>query len=178
METKDRIIEIAFKEFLIKGFSNCSMSDLVRETKLSKGAFYHHFKNKEAIYTSVIDTYFLSYYEQIDWSVSNNKSSKEIEQIIKEFYFQFVPEIMKVTNKGMSSYFIMFFEAYHIYPKFKEKVREIYNSLKDILAIAYRKEKSKNPSIDAIRLIAKYEGLIFWFSIYPEEKIKELIAEI
>ena len=178
METKDRIIETAFKIFLTQGYSNCAMSDLVRETKLSKGAFYHHFKSKEAIYKRVIDTYFLSYYEQIDWSEIEDKSSKEIEQIIKEFYFQFVPEIMKVTDKGMSSYFIMFFEAYHIYPKFKKTVREIYNSLKDILEVAYRKEKSKNPPIDAIRLIAKYEGLIFWFSIYPEEKINELITKI
>lgn len=178
MATKDRIIEIAFKEFLVKGFSNCSMSDLVRETKLSKGAFYHHFKSKEDIYKSVIDTYFLSYYEQIDWSELDNSTSGEIEQIIKAFYHQFVPEIMKVTNKGMSSYFIMFFEAYHIYPKFKESVREIYSNLKKILEKAYRNEKSKNPSLEAIRLIAKYEGLIFWFSIYPEEEINKLITEI
>lgn len=178
METKDRIIETAFKEFLIKGFSNCSMSDLVRETNLSKGAFYHHFKSKEETYKSVIDTYFITYYEIIDWSVANNKSTNEIEQFIKDFYFQFVPEIMKLTNKGMSSYFIMFFEAYHIYPKFKETVRKIYSDLKNVLELSYEKEKSKNPRIDAIRLISKYEGLIFWFSIYPEEKINELIENI
>ncbi len=178
METKDRIIETAFKIFLIKGFSNCSMSDLVNATKLSKGAFYHYFKSKEDIYKNVIDTYFISYYEQIDWTDTRNMNVQEIELRIKEFYFRFVPEIMKLTDKGMSSYFIMFFEAYHIYPKFKETVRETYTRLKRILENAYAKEKSEDPSIDAIKMIAKYEGLIFWFSIYPEEEIKELIKNI
>ena len=82
METKEKIIETAFKIFLDKGFSNCSMSDLVNETKLSKGAFYHHFKSKEDLYKSVIDTYFISYYEQIDWNENKKMNVQEIELMI------------------------------------------------------------------------------------------------
>ncbi len=178
MDAKERILLDAFGLFLNNGYKNTSMTDLVKQTKLSKGAFYHYFKNKEEIYKSVIDRYFLIFYEQIDWNETNNKSTQEIEIIIKKIYFQFVPEIMKITKKGMSSYFIMFFEAYHSYPKFKETVREIYFNLKNVLEVAYKNENSKNPSMDAIRLISKYEGLIFWFSIYPEENINELIENI
>jgi len=178
MKTKERIIESAFKVFLAKGYNNCSMSDLVNETNLSKGAYYHHFKGKEDLYKSVIDTYFISYYDQINWNEAKDLNIKEIEHLIKNMYFQFIPEIMKLTDKGMSRYFIMFFEAYHIYPNFKIQIRDTYQKLKILIENAFVNEQSKDPSTDAIRLIAKYEGLIFWFSIYPEEKIIKLIEKI
>lgn len=178
MKTKEIIIEIAFKLFLDKGYKNTSMSDLVRETKLSKGAFYHHFKNKETLYKEVIDTYFLAYYAQIDWESTKHLNVSEIEAMIKEFYSSFVPEIMAITQKGMSRYFIMFFEAYESYPKFKETVRGLYRKLKERLTEEYQKEGVKKPEIEAVKLIAKYEGILFWFAIYPEEKVNKMIAEL
>jgi len=178
MKTKEIIIEIAFKLFLDKGYKNTSMSDLVRETKLSKGAFYHHFENKETLYKEVIDIYFLAYYAQIDWKSTKNLNVLEIELMIKEFYSAFVPEIIAITDKGMSRYFIMFFEAYESYPKFKDTVRVLYKELKERLTEEYKKEGLKKPEIEAVKLIAKYEGILFWFAIYPEEKIKEMIAEL
>jgi len=178
MKTKKTIIELAFKLFLDKGYKSTSMSDLVKETKLSKGAFYHHFKNKETLYKEVIDTYFLSYYSEIDWKSTKNLSVSEIELMIKEFYNAFVPEIIAATDKGMSRYFIMFFEAYETYPKFKDIVRVLYKELKERLAEAYKKEGVKNSEIEAIKLIARYEGILFWFAIYPEEKVKKMIAKL
>ena len=175
MKTKDIIIEISFKLFLEKGYKNTSMSDLVRESKLSKGAFYHHFKNKEMLYKQVIDTYFLAYYAQIDWKSTENMNVSEIELMIKEFYIAFVPEIVAITNKGMSRYFIMFFEAYESYPIFKDTVRSLYKDLKKRLTEEYKKEGLEKPEIEAVKLIAKYEGILFWFAIYPEEKAKEMI---
>ncbi len=178
MKTKEIIIEIAFKLFLDKGFKNTSMSDLVKATKLSKGAFYHYFKNKETLYQEVIDTYFLAYFSQIDWKSTNNLSISEIELMIKKFYSSFVPEIIEITKKGMSRYFIMFFEAYEIYTKFKDLVRVQYQELKDRLTEQYKKEGVNKPEIEAIKLIAKYEGILFWFAIYPEEKVNKMIAEL
>jgi len=178
MKTKEIIIEIAFKLFLDKGYKNTSMSDLVRETKLSKGAFYHHFENKETLYKEVIDIYFLAYYAQIDWKSTKNLNVSEIELMIKEFYSAFVPEIIAITEKGMSRYFIMFFEAYESYPKFKDTVRVLYKELKERLTEEYKKEGVKKPEIEAVKLIAKYEGILFWFAIYPEEKVNKMIAEL
>ena len=178
MKTKEIIIEIAFKLFLDKGYKNTSMSDLVGETKLSKGAFYHHFENKETLYKEVIDTYFSAYYSEIDWKSTNNLNVSEIELMIKEFYSAFVPEIIAITEKGMSRYFIMFFEAYESYPKFKNMVRVLYKELKVRLTEGYEKEGVKKPEIEAVKLIAKYEGILFWFAIYPEEKINKMIAEL
>ena len=178
MDTKELITAEAFRLFLDSGYKNTSMSDLVKATGLSKGAFYHHFKSKESLYHEVIDVYFLSFYAQVNWVEFDSLSIAEIEILIKGFYAAFVPEIMSMTNKGMSRYFIMFFEAYDGYPTFKVVVRSFYKELRLRLIAAFKKEKVEHPEMKALNLIAKYEGMLFWFGIFPEEKIQEIISEL
>lgn len=54
-QTRQRIIEEAAKLFARKGFYGTSISDLAQATELTKGAFYHHFESKEALFFAVID---------------------------------------------------------------------------------------------------------------------------
>jgi AcrR family transcriptional regulator len=173
--TKEFILETSFKLFLNKGYRNTSMSNLVTETKLSKGAFYHYFKNKEELYQEVINRYFISYYKSVDWDSLKDMNLVELEMMIKEFYKSFVPEILALTKKGMSRYFILFFEAYEEYPKFKEEVRYFYEQINKVLIQRLKKGKVENPVLEATNLIAKYEGLMFWISVFPEQKIESLI---
>ena len=44
--TQDLIINKSFDLFYSQGYNNTSIPDIMKETSLSKGAFYHHFKNK------------------------------------------------------------------------------------------------------------------------------------
>ena len=41
--------------FYSNGFKSTNIPDIMRETSLSKGAFYHHFKNKHEIGIKVIE---------------------------------------------------------------------------------------------------------------------------
>jgi len=77
----------------------------------------------------------------------------------------------------MSRYFIMFFEAYDEYPEFKEEVRFFYEELKRVLIVQFKKEKKENPILEATNLVAKYEGMVFWVSVFPEQKIDDLLAK-
>ena len=54
-ETQDLIINTSFELFYEKGYNGTSIPDIMKETSLSKGAFYHHFKNKHEIGTKVIE---------------------------------------------------------------------------------------------------------------------------
>ena len=178
MDTKSFIIETAFKHFLSKGYKNTSMANLVEATGLSKGAFYYYFKSKELIYNQVIDYYFLSYYDKIDWKTAEHANIYEIEIMIKKFYKSLIPEIHSITQKGLSRYFMMFFEAYELYPQFKNKIRIIYKKLQLVLANALKNEGIQNHEKEAIKIITKYEGFIFWGSVFPEESIDKLIDEL
>lgn len=54
-ETQDLIINTSFELFYEKGYNATSIPDIMKETSLSKGAFYHHFKNKREIGKKVIE---------------------------------------------------------------------------------------------------------------------------
>ena len=52
-QTRQRIIEAAAQLFVRKGFYGTSIADLAQATGLTKGALYHHFENKDAIFDSI-----------------------------------------------------------------------------------------------------------------------------
>ena len=54
-ETQDLIVNTSFELFYEKGYNATSIPDIMKETSLSKGAFYHHFKNKHEIGKKVIE---------------------------------------------------------------------------------------------------------------------------
>lgn len=55
-QRKEEIKKVAAKVFVELGFSNTTMEDLVRETGLSKGGFYHYYKNTtDIIYDLMVD---------------------------------------------------------------------------------------------------------------------------
>lgn len=47
--SKDKIIKAAFSLFSTKGYDATSTQDIIDLTGLSRGAMYHHFKNKEEV---------------------------------------------------------------------------------------------------------------------------------
>jgi len=49
------IIQAAKKVFLKKGFRNTTMEDVIHQTSLSKGGFYHYFKSTKDISFAIMD---------------------------------------------------------------------------------------------------------------------------
>lgn len=54
-ETIKLILTAAERLFAEKGFEKTSLQDIMDETKLSKGAIYHHFVSKEDIFIKICD---------------------------------------------------------------------------------------------------------------------------
>lgn len=52
--SKDEIMTIGRKEFLKKGFKDASLRQIVKEAGVTTGAFYAHFKDKDALYEVLI----------------------------------------------------------------------------------------------------------------------------
>ena len=51
--TRERILHAALTVFARKGYHRALVDDIVRASRTSKGAVYHHFPNKEAILDTV-----------------------------------------------------------------------------------------------------------------------------
>lgn len=62
MDTKARIMETAFKLFLKKGFADVSLNEIIRESNITTGGFYHHFDSKDTLLVEVIKKYIFNYF--------------------------------------------------------------------------------------------------------------------
>ena len=54
-QTVQKILDVAERLFIEKGYDRASLQDIITATGLSKGAIYHHFTSKEDIFYSVCD---------------------------------------------------------------------------------------------------------------------------
>lgn len=54
--TKAKIIAVARHLFATRGYAGTSTEAILEETQVSRGALYHHFENKEALFAAVMET--------------------------------------------------------------------------------------------------------------------------
>jgi AcrR family transcriptional regulator len=55
--TRDRILDAALEVFARKGYHRALVDDIVRASSTSKGAVYHHFPNKQAVFLALVDDF-------------------------------------------------------------------------------------------------------------------------
>ncbi len=116
--TKDFIIEEAFKLFLNHSYEAVSINDISKVIGFTKGALYHHFKNKEELFKSVVDKYLyipdvIADAETISLSEYIQLSNSEAEKIIKRL-FGFALVYTPIN------YMSMFADAFRHYPGYAE----------------------------------------------------------
>jgi TetR/AcrR family transcriptional regulator, fatty acid metabolism regulator protein len=54
---REKILEAALAVFAQKGYHRAIVDDIVRVSGTSKGAVYHHFPNKEALFLALVDQF-------------------------------------------------------------------------------------------------------------------------
>ncbi len=178
MNSKEKIAETAFQLFIQNGYKATSISQLVSNSGLSKGAFYHYFESKKAVYEYVIEIYFLSFYKNFDWTSFKKLDLIETQEMVTGMYIDFVTQIKEMTQNNTSKYFILFFETYNNLDEFKEVIQEFYTTFKTILTNKIKTTKNITENIaesEAMQLITKFEGLFFWFSVFPNENIHKYL---
>lgn len=82
METGDRIIEEATKQFFQFGIRNVTMDGIASELGISKRTVYEHYKDKTALVYQCMENIFLRHQEKISEVLS---ASKNVIEIFSEF---------------------------------------------------------------------------------------------
>jgi AcrR family transcriptional regulator len=54
-ETQSHILDAAVRRFSISGYSGASVGEICSEAGVSKGAFYHHFPSKQAVFLALLN---------------------------------------------------------------------------------------------------------------------------
>jgi AcrR family transcriptional regulator len=53
-ETRSRILDSALRRFAIAGYDSASVDDICADAGVSKGAFYHHYPTKQAVFLALM----------------------------------------------------------------------------------------------------------------------------
>lgn len=160
-DTKQHILDTAFKLFLKKTFKEVTMKEIVEATALSKGAFYHYFSSKEQLFREIVETYYLTQmligYEQFDQSS------------LQAFYNDFLNHVdtkenaLSAEEDTNTNYFSLVFEAIRLFPETKVKFAENDATEIKIWANVIAQAK-KNGEIKA-EMSDEYIAQIFLFSV-------------
>ena len=126
-DSKEHIITIASKLFLQKSFKEVTMKEIVKETGLSKGAFYHYFESKEQLFFEVLDYFFTN--------VMTHAYEKYSRESFYKFYHDYANSISMYSQKYLDlfgenkteeefnmNYFSLAFDAIKLFPAFRQQM--------------------------------------------------------
>jgi len=116
--TKELIIDEAFELFLNHSYEAVSINDISKAIGFTKSALYYHFKNKEALFKSVVDKYLfipelIADIQLISLGGCVHLSHSRAEEIIRKLFglsFVFSP----------INYMSLFSDAFQYYPGYAE----------------------------------------------------------
>ena len=187
MSSKDVIIDTALKLFLQKSYHEVTMQDIVQETGLSKGAFYHYFSSKEQVFDEVTKVYFGSTQLEV------------YSRIVEYSLWDFCQEYLRESSERMYTYanksengkgsmagnrFGLIFDAMKLLPEFKknqeERKKEELKYWTSIIAQARENGEIKSGGVSdkqiAKLFIYQNYGARIYFVMHKQ--VEEVINEI
>lgn len=91
--TKNRILECAKGEFLSKGFENAKVAEIAKLAKVTTGALYQHFKNKEDLYDCIVSPICDGFI-----SITNDTNKDFIDSLERDEFSIISEELSYITN--------------------------------------------------------------------------------
>jgi AcrR family transcriptional regulator len=121
--TKEHILKEAFALFMQKSFKEVTMKDIVDKTGMSKGAFYHHFPSKEAVFKEVVNTYFLSglntYFDNIPKDNLRSFINLYLQNLVN-FIDSMKNNFGLMNSKQGITYYSMSFDILRLFPEYEK----------------------------------------------------------
>lgn len=150
--SREHILNVAFKLFMQKSFREVTMKEIVDKTGMSKGAFYHYFESKEQVFLELINNAFSSlnsYYSSLNTDSLYQFYHDYVDYFIKNLY----PESKGEEGDSFSfNYFSLIFDALKLFPSFQGKLMEAQetelNLWKRIIHTAKDKEEIRSSMED------------------------------
>ena len=104
-ETRAQIIKSAIKLFFMHGYTAASVDGICKDAGVSKGAFYHHFESKQALFLALLDGWLTTIDNGIEASRKNT---------VPETFLQMAnafPYIIKSADQGLPMFLEFWLQA-------------------------------------------------------------------
>jgi AcrR family transcriptional regulator len=174
---RKRIYDAAIKEFSEKGFSRASMREIAKGAGMTVGNLYRYFKDKEALFYSVISPAYDSLMELVGESIELVKHRFD-----KSFFELLSEQILKISREHKIELLIIFEGSYGTkYERAKEEmVLVVEDFLKGDFLIRLKEKDVDIEDTYLLRVIAVgfVEGMVMIAKKYDsDEKLQKVVAQ-
>jgi len=171
--TEERILKRAMRLFFEKGYHASSIDEIARAARLSKGALYWHFENKEDLLRRIVkefETRFLDGMIEAVGKVNGGALDKFEKYIRYNAAFAYYNRELCVSFTTLAGELV---GAHH---RIEPEIRRIYKKYQDFLAnliLEGKKEKifkkEIDPGLGALVIIAFHDGVLHQWSMNRDE---------
>ncbi|MDQ7843118.1 MAG: TetR/AcrR family transcriptional regulator [Armatimonadota bacterium] len=117
--TRDRILTAAVEVFARKGYHGAGVEDIVQASRTSKGAFYHYFPSKQAIFLTLMDDLAALVEQSVEAAISSERGAMaKVEAALRV--------VVETAARQRDLARILLVEAVGLGPELEEKRLEIH----------------------------------------------------
>jgi AcrR family transcriptional regulator len=159
-QTKTAIIETAADIIHINGFRSTSINEIIDQLNLTKGAFFHHFKNKKELGLAIIEYWHKILKER--WVEPLETFEDPLTSLYNVPYGIYSKYSIEDLAKGCPLANLAT-ELSSIDDDYREKILETYIMLEKGVAVAVTRGQELgivDPEVDPIKLARFYEDLM------------------
>lgn len=185
MDTKQKIINIAVRSFIVHGYDKTSLNSIASELGLTKGAFYHHFPSKRALFDETLTSVFK---ELEVWMYENIVNAPDFRTMLQNYVnfptFFTTSRILQGNEMDVNLYKLIF-DAVDSVEGFKDKISLSYKGYIDLVEMRAEEAQKKGEirkDIDcevlAINLTTMVEGMVLFHALSPQLKLGDRVEEV
>lgn len=158
-ERRKEILAVALQAFNEKGYDKTSMDDVVRATGLSKGTIYWYFKNKQEMFTALMEFVVDQFFEEFDFMLSSTHDLTP--RAALSMIFETVNAIVDMNPNSAALTIDFMLQALH-YPDLRKKYAGYYARYIDELGAIIQRgiDEGTFRQIDAHAASASLIGLM------------------
>jgi AcrR family transcriptional regulator len=94
---QDCVLKAAIKLFSKQGFDGTTTLEIAKEANVTEPVVYYHFKNKDGLFTHILDKTFSEYFSRLDRLDNNSPTQFEKIENLIDLHFTFVDEFPDET---------------------------------------------------------------------------------
>jgi TetR/AcrR family transcriptional regulator, transcriptional repressor for nem operon len=166
--TPEEIIKQSILVFRTNGYYRTTMNDLAKATGLTKGAFYHHFSNKEDVMKKSLQATSF-WFEKKIFSIAYDETLSSKKRLVKMADVLFDAF---TRSKGGCFFANTILETAHVEDTFLVEITQFFDLFEKALAHIYKEKYTKKELKDLTQqIIADIEGTIIIMQLKKEPEL-------
>ena len=97
--SRDKILDAAFRLLSKKGYANVSMRDIAAEAQVALGLLTYHFRTKENLFTALASKLVSTCFDDVVREMERGKDEEERMHLLSEYFKKILverPDVMKI----------------------------------------------------------------------------------